>query len=104
MWGIPEIIYQPIGLHHKEANERGKYSDLIRLIKIGDMVSDIYFDSAHQENMERLCALMNDKYSISADDVRSFVDATAGAGSDILASFDIPSEQLRDMEISIIPF
>jgi diguanylate cyclase (GGDEF)-like protein len=94
-WGIPEIIYQPIGLHHKETSDSGKNSDIIRLIEIGDIVSDIYFNRTHPENMESLCAFMKDKYGVNADDTRSLVDAAAGVGSDILASFDIPSEQLR---------
>jgi diguanylate cyclase (GGDEF)-like protein len=95
IWGIPEIIYGPIGLHHKETTDSSEYHDLIRMIEIGDMVSHIYVNSTHQETMESLCLLMNDKYGINADDVQLFVDAAANVGSDILARFDIPSEQLR---------
>ncbi len=95
IWGIPEVIYEPIALHHKETGSNGKYSDLIILIGIGDMVSDIYFDRTHEETMESLCALMKNKYGINEDKVLSFVDVAADVGSSMLASFDIPSEQLR---------
>jgi diguanylate cyclase (GGDEF)-like protein len=95
IWGIPEVIYQPIAHHHEETDINGKHSDLTKLIGIGDMVSNIYFNKSRQETMESLCVGMNDKYGVNADDVRSFVDAAAAVGSDILASFDIPSEQLR---------
>ena len=95
IWGIPEVIYMPISVHHNDIDDSGKYANFIRLIHIGDMVSEIYFHSPHGGAMERLCKLMNEKWGIKQDEVLLFVDDAAKMGSDILASFDIPSEQLR---------
>ncbi len=95
IWGIPEIIYRPIAMHHKETDDDDEYRHHVLMISIGDMVSDIYFGDTHQETIDGLCSLMNDRYLVDMDSVRSFIDDVASVGSDIMSNFDMPDEQLR---------
>lgn len=94
-WGIPDSIYEPIALHHNETDTCAQYSDIVDLIKIGDMVSDIYFDKSHREAMECLCKLMKNKKGLEEQEVRSFVDEAAANGSEILAGFEIAPSMMR---------
>jgi len=95
LWGIPETIYQPIACHHKDVNSNGKYADLLSLIQIGDLVSEIYVAKANRESMESLCVLMKDRYNLNATEVYSLVDEAASDAAGILEIFEIPPSQLR---------
>ncbi len=94
-WGIPDSIYEPIALHHNGTDGCAQYSDIIDLIRIGDMVSDIYFDKSHGETMESLCTLMKDRKGLEAEAVHSFVDEVAANVAEILAGFGISSYTLK---------
>jgi hypothetical protein len=94
-WGIPDSIYEPIAVHHNGIDNSAQHSDIAGLIRIGDMVSDIYFDKSHRETMESLCTLMKDKKGLTAEEVRSFVDEAAANGSEILTNFEISSSMLK---------
>jgi len=94
-WGIPGSICEPITLHHNSTENCAQYSDIVGLIRIGDMVSDIYFDKSHRRTMESLRDLMKDTEGLETEEVRSFVDRAAANGSEILAGFGISSSTLK---------
>jgi len=94
-WGVPDSIYGPIALHHNGTDNSSQYSDIVDLLRIGDMLSDIYFEKSHGETMESLRTLMKDEKGLEADEVHSFVDGVAAAGAEILAGFGISSYNLK---------
>ncbi len=94
-WNLPEKIATPALFHHQPVAAPSELGDTVSILNYAARFALLFTSGSMAENTRLLCRELSEKYRLDEATATQLVDDIALAGKTMLASFDLPAEDIK---------
>ncbi len=94
-WRFPEVLLDPIGLHHRPEDASDRAERIVTIVVLGNLLSDMIIGAALEPTRRRLDTLAREWFELETEDVEALIAEVQVGGKELARMFNVagPSPQ-----------